>query len=116
MCETVTERMRTAVFTVATNGYAVPKRPSLDDHLAMCLCVVVGSFHRMKDGECPGGERCNPSISVPSERYPNPIAAWTITTEFGFTAWNGKSETPPKDWLFDINKKEHCVVVVQRVK
>jgi hypothetical protein len=54
------------------------------------------------------------SVGIPEEdKYPNPLAAWMIASEFGFTGWDGKSEAPPKDWLFDVHKQENCVVVAQ---
>jgi hypothetical protein len=53
------------------------------------------------------------SISVPSEDYPNPFAAFTIAELFGFTGWDGKSQKPPETWLIHINKEEHCIVLGQ---
>jgi hypothetical protein len=48
------------------------------------------------------------TISVPSDKYPNVIAAFAIADLFGFT---GHAES----WSIDVNKAEHCVVVVQPV-
>ena len=53
------------------------------------------------------------SISIPGRDYPNPFSVWTITELFGFTGWDGKSFDRPDSWLVDINKQEHCIVVVQ---
>lgn len=56
------------------------------------------------------------SVSVPSKNYPNPFAIYTIAELFGFTGWDGTSEKPPADWLMDVNKIEHCVVVAQKTE
>lgn len=53
------------------------------------------------------------SISVPSENFPHPIAAYTIAELFGFTGWDGKSEVPPESWSGALNKDEHCIVLGQ---
>ena len=53
------------------------------------------------------------SISVPSEDYPNPFAAFTIAELFGFSGWDGKSQRPPESWMLNINRAEHCVVLAQ---
>lgn len=55
------------------------------------------------------------SISVPSKDYPNPIVTWVIADLFGFSGWDGKSPDPPKDWLFDVNEGEHCIVLAQKM-
>ena len=57
------------------------------------------------------------SISVPSEKYPNVAAAFTIAEMFGFTGWEGKSfDSLPADWQGLVNEKEHCVVLVQELR
>jgi hypothetical protein len=53
------------------------------------------------------------SISVPSEDYPNPFAAYTIAELFGFTGWDGKSVKLPESWMARVNKEEHCIVLAQ---
>jgi hypothetical protein len=53
------------------------------------------------------------SISVDSLKYPNEVAVWAIADLFGFTGWNGFDEAHPIDWMFYVNKDEHCVVVGQ---
>lgn len=53
------------------------------------------------------------TISVPSENYPNPIAAYTIAELFGFTGWDQKSADPPTGWQIAVNKDEHCIVLAQ---
>ena len=53
------------------------------------------------------------SISVSSADYPNPFAAYTIAELFGFTGWDGKSQTPPRSWEIAVNKDEHCIVLAQ---
>jgi hypothetical protein len=54
------------------------------------------------------------SISVPGENYPNPFAAWTIAELFGFTGWDGSSIGAPFGWIFNVNPKEHCIVIAQK--
>lgn len=57
------------------------------------------------------------SISVPSENYPHPAAAWTIAELFGFTGWDGRSfDKVPADWAAIVNPEEHCVVLAQEIK
>jgi hypothetical protein len=57
------------------------------------------------------------TISVPSAKYPNPAAAFIIAQEFGFTGWDGKTiDKVPRNWAVDVNKKEHCIVLVQEIK
>jgi hypothetical protein len=53
------------------------------------------------------------SISVPSEKYPNPIAAFTIAELFGFTGHIENSDDVPEGWLLNVNKAEHCIVIAQ---
>jgi hypothetical protein len=55
------------------------------------------------------------SISVPGPKYPNPIAFNVIAELFGFTGWDGTSEQPPQDWMFDVNIQDHCLVGAQAV-
>jgi len=60
------------------------------------------------------------SISVPRrEKYPHPFAAFTLAKElFGFSGWDGKSETPPPllDWQMAIQKEDNCVVLAQELR
>jgi hypothetical protein len=54
------------------------------------------------------------SISVPSEKYPNPAAAFMIATLFGFTGWDERTiDVAPKGWGIGIHKHEHCIVLAQ---
>jgi hypothetical protein len=55
------------------------------------------------------------TISVPGKDYPNEFAVFAIANLFGFTGYNGKSAEPPSEWLCNVNKEEHCVVVLQEV-
>lgn len=55
------------------------------------------------------------SISIPNEKYPNPFAFLAIAKMFGFTGWDGKNDRPPRDWFFDVNEREHCIVAAQIV-
>ena len=51
------------------------------------------------------------SMSIPSEKYPNPFAVWTVAELFGFRGWDGKSEKPPENWICSVNERGHCIVV-----
>jgi hypothetical protein len=53
------------------------------------------------------------SISVPSSKYANPFAAFAIADLFGFTGYVDLSGKPGDDWMIDINKAEHCIVIAQ---
>jgi hypothetical protein len=53
------------------------------------------------------------TISVTGEKYPNPIAAYTIAELFGFEGWDGRSEEPPPHWQGGVNQREHCVVLAE---
>lgn len=56
------------------------------------------------------------SMSVPSSQYPNPAAAFTIATEFGFAGWDKRTlYRAPDGWLIDLKKDEHCVVLAQEI-
>jgi hypothetical protein len=55
------------------------------------------------------------SISVPSKKYPNPFAAYTIAGMFGFTGWDGKSMDFPDGWVGRISEDEHCIVLAQEM-
>jgi hypothetical protein len=62
-----------------------------------------------------GGLYRHLSVSVPSKHLPHPFAVFTIAELFGFTGWNGKTQTPPEDWAFGIHKKDHCVILAQKM-
>jgi len=56
------------------------------------------------------------SISIPSEKYPHPLAAFTIATLFGFKGWDGHTEDEvPVGWVANANEHEHCVTLGQAV-
>lgn len=64
----------------------------------------------------PGGVWRHLSISVPQQdKYPNPIAAFTIAALFGFTGYDPDhpGTEPPTDWLLAQNKQDHCIVLAQ---
>jgi hypothetical protein len=57
------------------------------------------------------------TVSVDSPSYPNPIATFTIADAFGFTGWKLEmGEQPASDWMGDVNRKDHCVTLLQPVK
>lgn len=57
------------------------------------------------------------SISVPArEKFPNPVAVFTLATFFGFTGARMVEDVaaePGTDWMFEPNHEEKCVMVVQ---
>jgi len=54
------------------------------------------------------------SVSVPSQKYPNPAAVFMIAGLFGFTGYDEKQiDKPGPDWAMDVNEGEHCVVIAQ---
>jgi hypothetical protein len=56
------------------------------------------------------------TVSVPTPRkYPNPIAVFEIANLFGFTGHTGISDTPPRDWKWEANLAERCIVVLQAI-
>jgi hypothetical protein len=73
-------------------------------------CVFTHTHHK-------GNVYRHLTISVPSAKYPNPVAAFIIAQEFGFIGWDGETvDRAPDTWSIDVNKKEHCIVLVQEVK
>lgn len=92
-------------------GQPVPgDNPNFVAHLSTYRCVF--TFTCMHDKTYR-----HLSISVPSERFPNPAAAFMIASEFGFTGWDEKSiDTMPEDWFGQVNEKEHCIVLGQEIQ
>lgn len=80
--------------------------PNLQVHLDTYRCVF--SYTRSQ-----GKLLKQLSISVPSEKFPNPIAAFTIAELFGFTDWDGTSMKLPESWMGGICKEDHCVILAQ---
>jgi len=57
------------------------------------------------------------SISVPSKKYPHPVAAFEIARMFGFTGYDDAMPMRPGDgWAMNVDEREHCVVIVQETK
>lgn len=52
------------------------------------------------------------SVSVP-QKYPHPIAMYTIAELFGFTGWDQRSAEPPADWIIHVDESARVVRVVQ---
>ena len=89
---------------------AIPGRnPQHVIELSSYRCVFTNSYFQKH------GLFRHLSISVPSADYPNPYATWSIAELFGFTGWDGHSAMPPGDWVFHINKDEHCITVAQKL-
>lgn len=56
------------------------------------------------------------SISVPSKKFPHPVAVFMLAELFGFTGWDGSNpEKPGRGWQLDLNNAEHCIVVAQEL-
>jgi len=55
------------------------------------------------------------TVSVPSEKFPNPIAAYSIAEMFGFVGWDGTSYGMPDGWQGATNQEEHCIVLAQEI-
>lgn len=54
------------------------------------------------------------SVSVPSTKYPSPVAVFAIADLFGFTGYDHKEpDKPGLDWLINVSKKDHCVIIAQ---
>lgn len=54
------------------------------------------------------------SISIPVQsHFVNPYAAYTIAQLFGFTGWDEKAIRVPESWLLDVNKRDHCIQLMQ---
>lgn len=71
---------------------------------------IVFSFTRT-----PTGLYRDLSISVNTPgRFPNPIAAFTIAAEFGFTGWDGGF--PPTDWQIAKDQDWDAIRIVQEIK
>jgi hypothetical protein len=57
------------------------------------------------------------TISVDGPNYPSPLAAFMIAEAFGFTGWKMEmGEKMPADWMGNVNKEEHCVILLQPVR
>jgi hypothetical protein len=54
------------------------------------------------------------SISIPSDKMPNVIAAFTIAELFGFEGWDGTSFDLPPGWMVHVSHEEHCIVLGQK--
>jgi len=54
------------------------------------------------------------SVSVPGEKYPNPVAMWILADLYGFTGWTVElGPKPAVDW--DVQLHEHSVQVLQQI-
>lgn len=51
-----------------------------------------------------------------AKNFPSPIAAFMLAELFGFTGWDGKSDTIPEGWLPQIREDEGCVMLAQPFK
>lgn len=56
------------------------------------------------------------SVSVPSDKFPNPIAAFVVADLFGLTGYTpDMADRPPEDWLIDVNGDQHCIIIAQAI-
>ena len=81
-------------------------------HLNTYCCVythtVIGSTHYR-----------HLSISVPSDNFPHPTAVYTIAHMFGFAGAKMTDEIavePGEEWLLNVNKEEHCIVIAEKLR
>jgi hypothetical protein len=88
--------------------------PGADAHYVVELNTFRCVFSFTQIGP-PGTLYRHLSVSIPGEKYPGPLAFYTIAELFGFTGWDGESEEPAKDWLLDLNRDEHCLVLAQKI-
>lgn len=56
------------------------------------------------------------TLSVPSDQYPSPEAVKAIALLFGFTPEPIGKSGFPVSWGLEINKTEHCIVVVEKTE
>jgi hypothetical protein len=64
--------------------------------------------------EGPDGLYRHLTVSVDGSGYPNPIAAFTLASEFGFTGWKMEhGGTMPGDWMGGRDEEEHCITLLQ---
>jgi hypothetical protein len=57
------------------------------------------------------------SISVfPSDKYPNPAAAFMIADLFGFTDWDQQTiDKAPDSWLVQVDEDDHCITLAEPI-
>lgn len=58
------------------------------------------------------------SVSVPTDAYPNPVAASIIAGLFEFSDSRAGVESRVRDgeWMVSINKREKCIVIAEELK
>ena len=56
------------------------------------------------------------SVSVPGDKYPNPVAVFTIAHEFGFTGYDhNQADRPGEGWMIDLDHPAGAVVILQLI-
>ena len=103
-------------YVIGPDGFSIQKPPGDDPrHVTAIPRGYRAVFSITKEHD--RGMWRHLSISVPTEKYPNPYAAYAIAELFGFTGWNQRATIPPPDgWIMNVNEKEHCVVMMQELK
>ena len=99
-------------YRVAKDGFTFQRPPGDDPRHVALLDTFRCAFSITTQGKDTFRHL---SISVPSEKYPNPFAAFTIAEMFGFTGWDGRSGKMPEGWLGRVSEEEHCIVLAQKV-
>jgi hypothetical protein len=104
-------------YIVGAGGFSFQRPPSDDDRHVTWIPVGFKCVFSMTRSVAEGKLYRHLSISVPAAgKYPNPYAAYVIAELFGFTGWNQKAVIPPPvNWLMNVNKEEHCVMLAQAV-
>ena len=92
--------------------------PGDDRHFVIHLNTYRCVFTYTKEPTPNGRLYRHLSISVPSEDYPNPVAASEIAGLFGFSKPEEGLDARLKAgaWLSTINKEEHCIVLAEELK
>lgn len=99
-------------YRVGPNGFSFQRPPGDDPRHVAQLDTYRCVFSVTKQGK---REFRHLSISVPSDKYPNVFAAFTIAEMFGFRGWDGKTIAIPDGWIGRVSEEEHCVVLGQEM-
>jgi len=81
-------------------------------------CVELNTFHCVfsLSIDDAGGRWRHLSISVPSEKYPNPVAVSEIAGLFGFSRHEDGVEARviAGAWLTRVDLLDHCIIVAEK--
>lgn len=116
----IDDAVRTKVAIVVAHAQAHPYRPGPDSPIPgddPKHVVKLGTYRAVFTfTETDGALWRHLSISIP-EKFPNPAAVFLIAHTFGFTGYNPEHiNNPGSDWLFDLNERDRCIVLVQPIR